>query len=72
MLGNLYFLNKEDEKILIQENVTLDSVGKKQIEYLTEHGYERPPYWRMWGDSNTYMMYDFGSWSEFFRWEANP
>ncbi len=67
MIGNLYFDDKFDNKILIAENIKISDICQKITSILKEL---RPDhvicYFRTWIDGRT-MTYDFGSHSEFFR-----
>lgn len=69
-MGILYFLPYKGDRIVVAKNVAAEDVSKLMVDYLRDNGYETPPYWRTWGD-NSWFMYDFGSHSEFFRWEEN-
>lgn len=65
LLKNLYFQKSNGEHLLIQENVSDEKEALSLIsEFLKRHNYNSY-YTRMWYSSET-VIFDVGSWSEFF------
>lgn len=66
---NLYFLNADNEEILVKEDVKpgTDSMSDVMMEDLKERKPEmRTRYQRMWFDDHNRFWIDFGSHTEFY------
>ena len=68
-MRNLYFQRSNGEYLLIKENVPTEVEALHEISmFLDRHNYTSY-YTRSWREGDA-MVYDVGSWSEFFKWAS--